>query len=172
MEVPQRKRKPEPEIIPPYHEPPRPAARIHDATLETVARLLDDVFVIPGTSIRFGLDPLIGLIPGFGDLITGLASFLIIFAGWQRNLPRVTIARMVANVAIDTLVGTVPLLGDAFDAAWKSNRKNLSLLQRSSGAAQLRRHTLADTLFLAIIAAGLLALTAAPLVLLWWLLKR
>ena len=166
-------RKPEPEIIPPYQEPsPRPAPRIHDATLETVTRLLDDVFVIPGTSIRFGLDPLIGLIPGFGDLVTGLASFLIIFAGWQRNLPRVTIARMVANVAIDTVVGSVPLLGDAFDAAWKSNRKNLSLLQRSSGAAQLRKHTVLDGLFLTGIAIALLALAAVPFLLLWWLLKR
>ena len=171
MDVPLRK--PEPEIIPPYQEPPpRPASRIHDATLETVTRLLDDVFVIPGTSIRFGLDPLIGLIPGFGDLVTGLASFLIIFAGWQRNLPRVTIARMVANVAIDTLVGSVPMLGDAFDAAWKSNRKNLSLLQRSSGAAQLRKHTVLDGLFLTVIAITLLALAAVPFLFLWWLLKR
>src|ERR1051326_3018820 len=166
-------RKPEPEIIPPYQPPPpRPTERIHDATLETVARLLDDVFVIPGTSIRFGLDPLIGLIPGFGDLVTGLASFLIIFAGWQRNLPRVTIARMFANVAIDTVVGSVPLLGDAFDAAWKSNRKNLSLLQRSSGAAQFRKHTLLDAWFLGAIGLALLTILAIPFLLLWWLLKK
>src|SRR3954468_896463 len=139
-------RNPEPEIIPPRGK--SPVRQIDDATLESLARLLDDVFSIPGTNIRFGLDALIGLIPGFGDLISSLASFLIIFAGWQRAVPRVTIGRMVVNVAIDTLVGSVPLLGDVFDVAWKSNRKNLALLQRATGVAT-RRNTVMDALFLA-----------------------
>src|SRR5436309_870896 len=107
---------PEPEIIPPGSKSKE--SHLDDASLETIARLLDDVFHIPGTNIRFGIDPLIGLIPGIGDLITSVASFLIIFAGWKRGLPRVTISRMVANVAIDTAVGSIPLVGDVFDAAW------------------------------------------------------
>src|SRR4051794_13289412 len=117
----------EPQVLPPL----RPQSGLSDESLEIVASLLDDFFRIPGTSIRFGLDPLIGLIPGLGDALSGFASFLIVFAAWQRRLPRVTIARMVANIGLDTLVGSIPFLGDAFDAAWKSNRRNVELLKRS-----------------------------------------
>jgi len=159
---------PEPEIIPPGSAARE--SRLADESLETLTRLLDDVFCIPGTNIRFGLDPLIGLIPGIGDLITSIASFLIIFAGWQRGLPRVTITRMVANVAIDTLIGSVPLLGDMFDAAWKSNRMNLKLLQRPSTAGH--KNTLIDALFLGGIALVLLVLAACPFVVIWLLLHR
>jgi len=117
----------EPQVLPPL----RPPSGLSDEHLEIVATLLDDFFRIPGTSIRIGLDPLIGLIPGLGDALSGFASFLIVFAAWQRRLPRVTIARMVANIGLDTLVGSIPFLGDAFDAAWKSNRKNVTLLKRT-----------------------------------------
>lgn len=161
---------PEPEIIPPRSQPKE--ARLDDASLETLTRLLDDVFRIPGTNIRFGIDPLIGLIPGIGDLITSVASFLIILAGWQRGLPRVTITRMVANVAMDTLVGSVPVLGDMFDAAWKSNRKNLKLLQRPATESSRRKNTFTDALFLSAIALVLLVLAACPFVVLWLLLHR
>ena len=157
---------PEPEIIPPRSQSKE--ARLDDASLETLTRLLDDVFRIPGTNIRFGIDPLIGLIPGIGDLITSVASFLIIFAGWQRGLPRVTITRMVANVAMDTLVGSVPVLGDMFDAAWK----NLQLLQRPATESSRRKNTFTDALFLGAIALVLLVLAACPFVVLWLLLHR
>jgi hypothetical protein len=158
----------QPEIIPPGTEPKE--SRLDDASLETLARLLDDVFCIPGTNIRFGVDPLIGLIPGIGDLITGLASFLIIFAGWQRGLPRVTITRMVANVAIDTVVGSIPVVGDVFDAAWKSNRMNLKLLQRESSGPS-KKHTILDGLFLLAIAMLVLALLALPFLVIWLIVK-
>ena len=160
---------PEPEIIPPGARPKD--SRIDDASLEALTRLLDDVFCIPGTNIRFGIDPLIGLIPGIGDLITSLASFLIIFAGWQRGLPRVTITRMVANVAIDTMAGSVPVLGDMFDAAWKSNRKNLQLLQRPVTDSARRKNTFTDALFLGAIALVLLVLAACPFLVIWLLLR-
>lgn len=138
--------------------------------LANLARLLDDMFHIPGTNIRFGLDPLIGLIPGFGDFITSIASFLIIYAGWQRGLPRVTITRMVANVAIDTLLGSVPIVGDVFDVAWKSNRKNLNLLQRTSGGGQTK-NALADTLFLVAIVAVMVVLLVSPFLVIWLLVR-
>src|SRR5437870_11670968 len=103
-----------PEIIPPRRR--SVPLNITDEQLEHLANLLDDIFRVPGTNIRFGLDPLIGLIPGLGDFITGAMSFLILYGAWQRGLPRVTIARMFANVAIDSLVGIVPVAGDLFDA--------------------------------------------------------
>jgi hypothetical protein len=159
---------PEPEIIPPRRD--ATGSRIDDESLEALTRLLDDVFCIPGTNLRFGIDALIGLIPGIGDLITGLASFFIIYAAWQRGLSRVTILRMTTNVAIDTLLGSVPVLGDVFDAAWKSNRMNLKLLQREKAGAS-KKHTAMDALFLAAIAAVALVLLASPFLVIWLLLR-
>jgi hypothetical protein len=97
--------------------------------LRTLVRLLDDVFVIPGTSFRFGLDSLIGLIPGAGDIAGGLMSSAVILTAARAGAPKTVIARMLGNAVIDSVVGTVPLLGDLFDAGWKSNRKNLNLLE-------------------------------------------
>ena len=98
-----------------------------------LSHILDDFLVIPGTRIRFGLDAVGGLIPGIGDVLGGMASWIIILAAWLRGVPRLTLARMLANVAIETIVGAVPVLGDAFDVAWKANRRNFALLQRSLG---------------------------------------
>jgi hypothetical protein len=154
----------EPQIIPPGRG--TDVRGLDDETLNLLASLLDDIFRIPGTAIRFGLDPLIGLVPGVGDLLTGAASFLIIFSAWQRQLPRVTVARMMANVAIDTLVGSVPILGDAFDTAWKSNRKNMNLLQRATIDAE-RRNNWRDWLFLVGLVLLMLLLIAIPVAVLW-----
>src|SRR5512142_1419051 len=152
--------KPEPQVIPPNRATPGSSV-LDETTLQWLASLLDDVFQIPGTGIRFGLDPLLGLVPGLGDLLTGAASFLIIFSAWQRQLPRVTVARMVANVAIDTLVGSIPIFGDAFDVAWKSNRKNVNLLQRHS-LNPTRSQGWRDWLFLLGLVLIMLALIAIP----------
>jgi hypothetical protein len=152
----------EPEIIPPGEFSSRERSSLSDNTLERLAALLDDAFVIPGTDIRFGLDPLIGLVPGIGDLISSLASFLIIHAAWQRKLSKATVARMVANVAIDTLVGAIPILGDTFDLAWKSNRKNLTLLQRATSDSS-GRQSWRDWLFLFAVVIVLLLLVAIPI---------
>lgn len=101
-----------------------------NAGLRTLVRVLDDAFVIPGTNMRFGLDAVLGLIPGVGDVTGGVMSGMVILAAQRAGAPRSIIARMVANAAIDMIVGTVPLLGDLFDAGWKANRKNLDLLDR------------------------------------------
>ena len=154
----------EPQVLPPLSQ----QSGLSDESLEIVASLLDDVFHIPGTNLRFGLDPLIGLIPGLGDAISGLASFLIVFAAWQRRLPRVTIARMVANIGIDTLVGSIPFLGDAFDAAWKSNRKNVTLLKRTQYDPR-GRQVFTDWLFLIGIVLILAGLVVVPILVLWFL---
>ena len=158
----------EPEIIPPNAPWPQPVPEsglLSDTGLDRLASLLDDGFAVPGTSLRFGLDPIIGLIPGIGDLLGGLASFLFVFAGWQRGLPQVTMLRMVVNIAIDSLGGTLPLIGDAFDVYWKSNRMNFELLQRHALAPH-RNHTWRDWLFLWMVIVILILLALLPIMIL------
>ncbi len=159
----------DPEIITPEEWRRREQAKrdpLSDENLERLVALLDDGFEILG--IRFGLDPIIGLFPGIGDVIAGLASLVVVVAGFRRGLPKVTIARMVANIAIDTLLGTVPVVGDAFDIYWKSNRKNLNLLQRARGTTG-HEHSWRDWLFFSIIVLILTGLALLPIVALVWL---
>ena len=89
---------------------------------------MDSAYVVPGTNWRFGWDAIIGVMPGAGDVVGTAVSAYIIYEGARLGASRATLARMVLNVAVDAAVGAVPLLGDLFDAAWKSNAKNLRLL--------------------------------------------
>lgn len=104
--------------------------------LRDLARLLDSQFQIPGTSFRIGWDSLIGLIPGIGDAATGVISAGIIARAAQLGVPRSVLMRMGANVAIDVVVGAVPLLGDLFDMAWKANKRNVRILERYFDGAE------------------------------------
>ena len=98
--------------------------------LRRVARTLDSAVPVPGTSFRFGLDPILGLIPGVGDLVSPLFTLGILFQARDLGIPRVVQLRMIFNVAIDVLTGFVPLIGDLFDFAWKANNRNMALLER------------------------------------------
>jgi hypothetical protein len=98
--------------------------------LRRMARLLDGAIQVPGTRFRFGLDPIIGLIPGIGDVIGAIFSTLIIFQAARLGAPRSMLIRMMTNVAVDTLVGEIPFLGDLFDFGWKSNTRNIALLEQ------------------------------------------
>lgn len=133
-----------------------------DRELETLARWMDSVFEIPGTGIRLGLDPILGLLPGLGDTITTLVSLYILGAARRYGVPRVTVLRMAANIAIDFTFGSLPVLGDVFDVFWKSNERNVSLLRRHVMAtpAEQRRARSGDWLFLA----GLMLLLVVLLV--------
>ena len=102
-----------------------------DEHLDILSHVLDDFIPIPGTSIRFGLDGILGLIPGIGDVLGGVASCIIIVAAWVRGVQSPVLGRMVANVAIEVLVGAVPVVGDMFDIAWRANRRNYALLTGS-----------------------------------------
>ncbi len=97
--------------------------------LRRVGYLLDSSIPIPGTRYRFGVDTLIGLVPGIGDLAGGVMSLYIILESARMGAPRSVIARMGWNVAVDTVVGTVPILGDLFDVGFKANLRNLALLE-------------------------------------------
>jgi len=99
------------------------------ARLDALANLLDTALLIPGTNIRFGFDALIGLVPGIGDTITTLISLYIVHEARQLGAPPHLVARMLGNVAIDGIVGAVPLFGDAFDVFWRANRRNVKLLR-------------------------------------------
>ena len=94
-----------------------------------MARLIDDRFAIPGTNIPFGLDFLLGLFPGFGDAVTSAISLLIVHHAWASGASKLTLARMLGNVGVDFRIGSMPVIGDLFDVAWKANRKNARLLE-------------------------------------------
>ena len=104
--------------------------RPHDDGLERLAWWLDSAFVVPGTRFRVGLDALIGLVPGIGDLIGTALSAYIVAAAARRGLPGSVLLRMAINVGLEAVVGVVPLLGDLFDAAWKANQRNVALLRQ------------------------------------------
>jgi hypothetical protein len=106
-----------------------PSCRERIARIDALATLLDTAFILPGTNVRFGLDALIGLVPGIGDVITTAMSLYIVHEARQLGAPRHVILRMVANVMVDGIVGAVPVVGDAFDVLWRANRRNMRLLQ-------------------------------------------
>jgi hypothetical protein len=145
----------------------RGAWLFRDRTLHGLEILLDEAFVIPGTGVRFGLDGIIGLVPGLGDVLAGLLSLVIPLAGWVRGVPYVALMRMAVNLGIGVLVGSIPLLGDVFDIAWKANRRNYELLRRHLG--EPHRHTWRDWTFLLLMATALGLVFALPVALVVWL---
>ncbi len=158
----------EPEILPPAARFGAGDRIFRDENLDLLSRVLDSWFRIPGTSIRFGLDGIIGLVPGVGDILAGLASCIIILAAWARGAPYITIARMLVNLALDVIIGTVPLFGDIFDIAWKANRRNYALLTRH--LEHPRRHHWGDWFFLAGVALVAATIFAVPVLFVAWLL--
>ena len=133
------------------------------------AVLLDSAFQVPGTKMRFGMDPIVGLIPGVGDIITGFFSVMIVIHAVRLRIPKVVIARMMLNTGLDLLVGAVPLLGDLFDAGFKANLRNLSLLERHAHTS--RSPTRGDYLFVAGCILAVALLVTIPAVLLLWLFR-
>jgi Domain of unknown function (DUF4112) len=126
--------------------------------LDDLAFYLDGLFRVPGTTWRFGLDSLIGLIPNVGDTLTSFASFYILLAGVRYGVPKITLLRMAFNIGLDYVVGMIPFLGDAFDFVWKSNQQNMNLIR--TRAAGLGQGTTSDYVFVF----GLMGLLIAILV--------
>jgi len=124
---------------------------------------MDDIFKVPVLGWRFGLDALIGLIPGLGDTATSLASFYILAAAVRYRVPKITLLRMGLNIGLDYVVGSLPVVGDFLDAWWKSNRKNLDLLKQRATVSEeeARAGRASDWLFVGGIIIGLIVLAVA-----------
>jgi hypothetical protein len=133
------------------------------ARLRRVGWLLDNAIPIPGTRFHLGIDQIIGLVPGIGDLIGGVLSLYIIVEAWRLGVPRGLLARMGWNVAVDTLVGEIPILGDLFDIAFKANIRNLALLDGFVQQPVEVRRT--SRRFVGLLVAGLVLLTAGAIAL-------
>ena len=131
-----------------------------DTSLERLSWLMDDLFRVPVLGWRFGLDALIGLIPGFGDTATSLVSFYILAAAVRYRVPKITLARMGLNIGIDYLVGSLPVVGDVADAWWKSNHMNIDLLKKRATVTseEARSGRFSDWLFVGGLILGLIAL--------------
>src|SRR5919202_1613876 len=149
----------------------RPRAEV-ERSLEQLAYLMDGLLRVPGTGWRVGLDAIVGLIPGVGDFATTAVSLYILASAVRYRVPKVTLLRMGANIAVDYLLGSIPVVGDLFDAAWKSNQMNVELLRRRAAVTpeEAARGRASDWLFLAVIVAGLLVLLAGTVALSLWLL--
>ncbi len=131
--------------------------------LQSLAKLMDSAFQIPGTPVRVGLDGVLGLIPGAGDTVSALMSVYILYEARRLGVSRLTLHRMATNVVLDALVGTVPLAGDAFDIYWKANNRNVELLRRhleSTASAQTTSTRFSDWLFFLGLTAILISIIA------------
>jgi hypothetical protein len=138
-------------IVKDYERPGR-AVEV-EQSLERLGWLMDDLIRIPVLGWRFGLDALLGLIPGFGDTATSLVSFYILAAAVRYQVPKITLLRMGLNIGLDYALGSLPLVGDLFDAWWKSNQMNVELLRKRAtvSASEARSGRTSDWLFVGLI---------------------
>lgn len=134
-------------------------ARAETSNVRALARALDSAVRLPGTEIRFGFDSVIGLIPGVGDIAGALASGYIVLVSARLGAPPSVIARMILNLGVDTLVGSVPLLGDLFDVGFRANLRNADLLDRHLAEPVATRRS--SRLAVAAAIAGIVILAAA-----------
>jgi hypothetical protein len=144
-----------------------PAQEIRLKALRHVSELLDSAFVLPGTNYRFGLDPIVGLVPLIGDLASPLFTIVVLWQGRDLGIQRVVQLRMIFNAAIDGLIGAIPIAGDLFDFAWKSNQMNLALLERH--AYEEHPPGAGDWLFVVAMILLVVVIAAIPFVLAAWL---
>jgi hypothetical protein len=154
------------------------ASNTHPVTIrkdvERLGWLMDDLFRIPVLGWRFGLDAVVGLIPGIGDTGTALVSFYILAAAVRHRVPKITLLRMGMNIGIDYVLGSLPVVGDIADAWWKSNQKNVALLRKRAtvSAEEARAGSMSDWIFVGGIIVGLLALGIASAVVSIYLLSK
>lgn len=134
--------------------------------LRFIGHLLDNSIPIPGTGQRIGIDPILGLLPGAGDVLGTVLSAYIVFEAARLGLPRETLTRMIGNILFETVTGSVPILGDVVDATWKANLRNLALLETHldpSASSIDRPSRKPDTGFMVLIVVGFILLTIAIL---------
>lgn len=115
-----------------------------------LARVLDGLIPLPG-GMRIGLDSIVGLLPGIGDMAGAAASAYIVLLAIRAGASRTAVIRMIANIAVDTTVGALPILGDLFDVGWQSNTKNVAIMEKDLDATGVRRHTSKAVLILIVV---------------------
>ncbi|MBO1346740.1 MAG: DUF4112 domain-containing protein [Hormoscilla sp. GUM202] len=142
-------------------QPDRKQASIE--RLRTISRLLDNAISIPGTDYGVGIDPLLGLLPVGGDLISSIFSAYMVVEAARLGLPRESLIRMVTNLILDTLAGTVPVLGDLFDVAWKANARNMELIESHMQSPLSSQKADKWFVFLLLTGLGLMVVGAATL---------
>ena len=131
------------------------------------ADLLDSRFRVPGTRIRFGLDPILSLIPGIGDIATPAFTVMVLVQAVRQGVPKIILMRMIGNALLDALIGVVPVAGDVGDVFWKANRRNLQLLERHIHPGV--QPTRADYVFVSVAAVLLGLIVAIPVAIGLWL---
>jgi hypothetical protein len=144
-----------------------------ERSLDQLSRWMDGLFRIPGVGWRFGLDAIVGLVPGLGDTATSLVSFYILASAVRYRVPKITLLRMGLNIGIDYVLGTVPVVGDLFDAWWKSNQMNVELIRKRAtvSAEEARQGRITDWLFVGLIILLLVALLLGSIVLAFFILR-
>jgi hypothetical protein len=135
-----------------------------------IAQVLDRSIRLPGTDLRLGLDPLIGLIPGFGDAVASLAGSMILFLAAQLQVPKIVLVRMSINIALNGVIGAIPLFGDLFSLWFQSNVRNVALLERHV-ASTGRALTFWDWAFVAGLFAGIIGLFIGAVAGVMWLVQ-
>lgn len=144
------------------HEPWTPPRAAVEPWVRELVRYLDTAFVIPGTRIRVGLDPIVGLLfPVVGDWLGAFTSMVLLRAALERRVPPVIVLRMVLNVTVDTVLGMIPIAGDVFDVAFRANQRNLELLERHAREGKPRP---GDYAVIALAVLVVIALALLPLV--------
>ena len=139
------------------------------AALRRLAELLDSAFIVPGTTYRIGLDPIIGLVPWVGDLVSPVFTIALLWQARDVRVPRVVLARMIFNAAVDGIVGAIPFAGDLFDFGWKANQRNMALLERH--AYEEHRPTAGDWAFVIAMIVVVILLAAVPFIVAGWLIS-
>jgi len=137
--------------------------------LRRVAELLDSAFVLPGPTYRIGLDPIIGLVPWVGDLVSPLFTVALLWQARDVRVPKVVQGRMIVNAAVDAIIGAIPFAGDLFDFGWKANLRNMALLERH--AYEHHPASLGDWAFVLTMIAIVVLLAAVPFVIAGWLIS-
>ena len=137
--------------------------------LRRVAELLDSAFVLPGTTYRIGLDPIVGLVPWIGDLVSPLFTVVLLWQARDVRVPKIVLGRMMFNAAVDALVGAVPFVGDLFDFGWKANQWNMALLERH--AYEEHPASLGDWAFVLTMIAIVILFAAVPFFIAGWLIS-
>jgi hypothetical protein len=154
------------EVLPPEEEQ-RNRSEL-ESLFRLVALFMDNLVRVPGTNFRFGLDPLLGLLPGFGDTGSALISAMALINAARRGLPKILLARMSLNILINEAIGIIPIVGDAFSFWFKSNARNYELLRRHAAAP--RPSTRSDWIFVGLVLGALVLILIVSVAVSFWLL--